>query len=112
MQSRPGERQALHLALAGVAGDETLRARHLALSAPAQDAEVAGIVAAAATAAARRGAAHDAAELAEHALRLTPPAAAEHPGRLLTLAQCLVKLGEAVPGDGAARPADRRAARR
>ena len=77
-----------------MAGDETLRARHLALSAPAQDADVAGIVAAAATAAARRGAAHDAAELAEHALRLTPPSAAEYPGRLLALAQCLLKLGE------------------
>ena len=92
--SRTPERQALHLALAGVAGDETLRARHLALSAPAQDAEVAGIVTAAATSAARRGAAHDAAELAEHALRLTPPSARERPGRLLALAQCLVKLGE------------------
>ena len=92
--SRIGERRALHLALADVARDETLRARHLALSAPAQDAELAGIVAAAATAVARRGAAHDAAELAEHALRLTPPSAAEHPGRLLALAECLVKLGE------------------
>jgi DNA-binding CsgD family transcriptional regulator len=92
--SRIEERQALHLALADVAGDETLRARHLALSAPGQDAELAGIVAAAATAVSRRGAAHDAAELAEHALRLTPPSVAEHPGRLLALAECLVKLGE------------------
>jgi DNA-binding CsgD family transcriptional regulator len=92
--SRIGERRALHLALADVAGDETLRARHLALAAPAQDADVAGRVAAAATGAARRGAAHDAAELAEHALRLTPPSAAEYPGRLLTLAQCLAKVGE------------------
>jgi DNA-binding CsgD family transcriptional regulator/tetratricopeptide (TPR) repeat protein len=92
--SQIAERRALHLALADVAGDETLRARHLALSTPGQDAKVAGIVAAAATAAARRGAAHDAAELAEHALRLTPPSAAEHPARLLALAQCLMKLGE------------------
>jgi len=92
--SRIGERRALHLALADVAGDQTLRARHLALSAPAQDADVAGTVAAAAMAAAHRGAAHDAAELAEHALRLTPPSSAEHPGRLLELAQCLVKVGE------------------
>jgi DNA-binding CsgD family transcriptional regulator len=92
--SRIGERQALHLALADVAGDETLRARHLALSAPAQDAEVAGIVAAAAASAARRGAAHDAADLAEHALRLTPEPAAEYPGRLLALAQCLANVGE------------------
>lgn len=93
-QSRTAERRALHLALADVAGDQTLRARHLALSAPAQDAEVAGTVATAATAAAHRGAAHDAAELAEHALRLTPPSAAEYPERLLSLAQCLMKLGE------------------
>jgi DNA-binding CsgD family transcriptional regulator len=92
--SRAEERRALHLALADVAGDETLRARHLALSAPAQDADLAGIVAAAASSAARRGAAHDAAELAEHALRLTSPSAPEHPGRLVALAQCLLKLGE------------------
>src|SRR5262249_3702107 len=75
--SRIAERQALHLALAEVAGDETSRARHLALSAPGQDAGLAGIVAAAAAAAAHRGAARDAAELSEHALRLTPPSAAE-----------------------------------
>ena len=80
--ARTGERRTLHLALADMARDETLRARHLALSAPAQDADVAETVAAAAAAAARRGAAHDAAELAEHALRLTPPSATEYPGRL------------------------------
>jgi DNA-binding CsgD family transcriptional regulator len=95
LRARPGERQALHLALAGVAGDQTLRARHLALAAPAPDTAVAGSVAAAAAAAGRRGAAHDAAELAEHALRLTPPSSAEYPDRLLTLAQCLVTVGEA-----------------
>ena len=92
--ARTQERRALHLALADVAGDETLRARHLALSAPAQDAGMAGIVAAAATSAARRGAARDAADLAEHALRLTPEPAAEYPGRLLALAQCLANVGE------------------
>jgi len=92
--SRIGERRALHLALADVAGDQTLRARHLALSVPSQDSAIAGTVAAAATAAARRGAAHDAAELAEHALRLTPAPAAEYPGRLLALAECLLTVGE------------------
>lgn len=51
LRARPGERQALHLALAGVAGDQTLRARHLALAAPAPDIAVAGSVAAAAAAA-------------------------------------------------------------
>ncbi len=37
-QAKVPERRTLHLALAKVAGDETLRARHLALSARAQDA--------------------------------------------------------------------------
>jgi DNA-binding CsgD family transcriptional regulator len=92
--ARISERQELHLALAGLAEDETLRARHLALSVPTRDPDVAGTVAAAAAAAACRGAAHDAAELAEHALRLTPEPAAEYPGRLLALAQCLLKVGE------------------
>ena len=88
-KSKIPERRRLHLALAKVAGDETLRARHLALSARSQDSSLAGTVAAAAAAAARRGAAHDAAELAEHARRLTPPSAAEYPERLLAFAQCL-----------------------
>jgi DNA-binding CsgD family transcriptional regulator len=57
--SRIAERQALHLALAKVAGDETSRARHLALSAPGQDAGLAGIVAAATTAAARLASGYD-----------------------------------------------------
>lgn len=93
-QSRLDERRALHLALAQVAQDETLRARHLALSAAAPNAEVAGTVADAAAATARRGAAHDAAELAERALWLTPPAAAEYPRRLLAFAQRLLEVGE------------------
>ena len=93
-QSRIPERRTLHLALAEVAGDETLRARHLALSAWTQDANVADAVAAAAVTAQRRGAAHDAAELAEHALRLTPPAAVEYPVRLLAFAQCLLEMDE------------------
>jgi DNA-binding CsgD family transcriptional regulator len=93
-QARMRERHALHLALAQVAGDETMRARHLALSATAQDAGLAGIVAAAAVAAARRGAAHDSAELAEHTLRLTPPSAVEYADRILAFAQCLVEVGE------------------
>jgi DNA-binding CsgD family transcriptional regulator len=93
-QSTIPERRTLHLALSEVAGDETLRARHLALSAWTQDANVAGAVAAAAVTAQRRGAAHDAAELAEHALRLTPPTAAEYPVRLLAFAQGLLEMGE------------------
>ena len=93
-QSKVPERRALHLALAKVARDETLRARHLALSARTQDAGLADLVAAAAAAAARRGAAHDAAELAEHARRLTPPSAAEFPERLLAFAECLMSVDD------------------
>jgi DNA-binding CsgD family transcriptional regulator len=90
-----GQRE-LHLALAQVVQDETLRARHLALSAEAPDALLADTIAAAAAATARRGAAHDAAELAERALGLTPPEAAEYPDRVLTFAQSLVDVGELI----------------
>ena len=88
------ERRAAHLDLAGVAGDETVRARHLALATPGTDAGLAGLVAAAAAVALRRGAAHDAADLAKHAVRLTPAAAPEVSDRLLALAECLVRVGE------------------
>jgi DNA-binding CsgD family transcriptional regulator len=93
-QSRMAERRELHLALADVAQDETLRARHLALSAVVPDARLASDVAAAVEVASRRGAAHDAADLAEHALRLTPARAAEYPGRLLAVAERLLEVGE------------------
>src|SRR5262249_5933642 len=52
-------------------------------------------VAAAAAAAARRGAPRAAMALAEHALRLTPPASPERTERLLTLGAYLVSTGEA-----------------
>jgi DNA-binding CsgD family transcriptional regulator/tetratricopeptide (TPR) repeat protein len=92
--SSAAERRALHLDLAASAGDETLRARHLALAAAGRDAGLAGIIAKAAAAALRRGAVHDAVDLAEHALRLTPPAAGEYPDRLLAVAEYLVTAGE------------------
>ena len=94
-QSTARQRRAMHLALAESADDETLRARHLALAARGKDAAFAGTIAAAAAAAQRRGAAHDAVDLAEHALRLTPPAAAAYPERLLALAEGLMTVGEA-----------------
>jgi DNA-binding CsgD family transcriptional regulator len=92
--SSAADRRALHLDLARSAEDETVSARHLALATTRQDAGLAGVIAAAADAAVRRGAAHHAADLAEHALRLTPSAAAEYPDRLLALGECLVTIGE------------------
>jgi DNA-binding CsgD family transcriptional regulator len=93
-QSSASERRALHRDLADLVTDEILRARHLALAARVPDVGLASTIAAAAAAALRRGAAHDAVDLAEHALRLTPPAVAEHSDRLLALAECLVIVGE------------------
>jgi DNA-binding CsgD family transcriptional regulator len=93
-RSRARERRELHLRLAGTAGAEQRRARHLALAARGPDAELAARVAAAAGAAAARGASLDAAELARHALRLTPPAAPERADRLLALAEALDVAGE------------------
>jgi DNA-binding CsgD family transcriptional regulator len=89
MQAEPNERRALHAALAEAVTDETLRARHLALATELPDLEVAGVVEAAARRTRARGAIEDAAELAEHALRLTPTEAAEHAERLLLLGEYL-----------------------
>ena len=97
-----GERRELHLALAHVVQDETLRARHLALSAAAPDARLADAIAAAAAATARRGAAHDAAELAERALWLTPPDA-EVPSAARRASQSYCT-GTAVPGNRSPAP--------
>lgn len=79
-------RRELHLQLAGVMGDEELRARHLALGTQHPDTELARAVADAATSASARGARQDAAELSTHAWRLTPPADGERAERLLELA--------------------------
>jgi DNA-binding CsgD family transcriptional regulator len=69
------ERRNLHGRLATVIDDPLLRARHLALAADVPDADIAGVLDDAATLAADRGAGAVAAELGEHALRLTPPGA-------------------------------------
>jgi DNA-binding CsgD family transcriptional regulator len=65
-------RRQAHRTLAGVVADPLARARHLALSTDAQDAELSGILEEAATLADGLGASSVAAELAEHAIRLTP----------------------------------------
>ena len=66
------ERQRAHGRLAEFAGDPVARARHLALSTDRPDAGLATALEQAATAAAGQGAPIVAAELGEHALRLTP----------------------------------------
>jgi DNA-binding CsgD family transcriptional regulator len=66
------ERRGVHGRLAEIVEDPLLRARHLALSRDAPDADVAAALDAAASLAADRGASAVAAELAEQALRLTP----------------------------------------
>jgi DNA-binding CsgD family transcriptional regulator len=93
-RSRPSERRELHLALARVVADEELRARHLALATERPDEVLASALGRAAASAAGRGARQDAVELAEHALRLTPPESAERTDRLLTLAEYLDVAGE------------------
>lgn len=89
------ERRRVHERIAAVVEDPLLCARHLALSQADPDAGVAGVVEAAAQAAVRRGASAVAAELAEHALRLTPPTdGAERQRRTLAAARAHRSAGE------------------
>jgi DNA-binding CsgD family transcriptional regulator len=92
--SRPAEQRELHLALAGVVADLQLRALHLALATERFDGELAMAVAEAAAGASARGARQQAVALAEHALRLTPPAGAARPDRVLALGRHLEAAGE------------------
>ncbi len=71
------ERRRVHAQIGGLVDDPVLRAVHLALSKHTPDADVAGALDDAAGQARDRGAAAVAAELFEHALRLTPPDADE-----------------------------------
>ena len=66
-------RRRVHERLAGLDIDPEERARHLAIAAEGPDEEVAAALDAAAKHAARRGATHEAAELAERAVALSPP---------------------------------------
>ena len=68
-------RRAAHERLAGIVEDPLHRARHLALGAAGPDRELAGSLDLAARLASERGVSIAAAELAELALRLTPPEA-------------------------------------
>jgi DNA-binding CsgD family transcriptional regulator len=82
----PGRRRALHVRLAEVAPSREERARHLALATDEPDRDVASILEDAARAAQARGAPAAAAELAEHARRLTPPSSPDDAHRRLVIA--------------------------
>jgi DNA-binding CsgD family transcriptional regulator len=69
------ERRSVHARIAEIVEDPLLRARHMALSCDAPDAAVAAVLEDAAALAVERGVLAVAAELAEQAVRLTPPAA-------------------------------------
>jgi DNA-binding CsgD family transcriptional regulator len=71
------EQRHAHARLAEIADDALTYARHLALATDRPDSEVAAALERAATASRRRGAPIFAAELGEHALRLTPSDAVE-----------------------------------
>jgi DNA-binding CsgD family transcriptional regulator len=89
------ERLSVHARLAQIVEDPVLRARHLALSTVTPDADVARLLDDAAVLASDRGAAALAAELAEQALRLTPPEPGdERPRRALVAARAQLAAGE------------------
>jgi DNA-binding CsgD family transcriptional regulator len=88
-------RRGVHARLAVLVQDPVLRARHLALARDRPDPEIAATLDAAAILAADRGGAAAAAELAEHALRLTPAADTEaRHGRALAAARAHQAAGE------------------
>ncbi|HZQ66281.1 MAG TPA: AAA family ATPase [Gaiellaceae bacterium] len=93
-RSRARDRRDLHGLLARMVVDEERRARHLALATDRQDEALGEIVAGAAATAFARGARTEAAELAEHALRLTPTGHETRTERLLTLGDYLVAAGD------------------
>ncbi|HLE59177.1 MAG TPA: AAA family ATPase, partial [Candidatus Limnocylindria bacterium] len=72
------ERRAAHRRLATVLDDPVYRGRHLALGTDEPDDDLATVLESAVNAARDRGMSLAAAELAEHALRLTPPDAPDH----------------------------------
>ncbi|HEV7640450.1 MAG TPA: AAA family ATPase [Gaiellaceae bacterium] len=88
------ERQRVHATLARLTDDPVAGARHLALSRDLPDAAVAAVLDGAASVAADRGASAVAAELAEHALRLTPAGADERRRRGLAAARAHLAAGE------------------
>ena len=90
---RPVRRRELHRRLADLVEDPEGRARHLALATDGIDREVADELERAAAHAGRRGAPESAGELCEHALRLTPPEAAEAHRRRLSASRYYFESG-------------------
>jgi DNA-binding NarL/FixJ family response regulator len=93
-RTRPADLREMHRLLATTAADEGRAVRHLALTWREPDAELAAVVAAAAERAALRGATAEAADLGEHALRLTHASDAAWPERLLAAAGYQNVVGE------------------
>ncbi len=90
-----GERRRAHGLVAQIVDDPISRARHLALSTERPDTEVAAAIEDAAALASSRGAPIAAAELGEHALRLTPSDAQRHRHRrAIALARAHIAAGE------------------
>jgi DNA-binding CsgD family transcriptional regulator len=91
----PGERRrALHRRIASVIDDPVVRARHFALSTDEPDAEIAALLDDAVRRAADRGASAAAAELAEHAWRLTGESGEQRDRRALSAARAHRAAGE------------------
>ena len=89
------ERRRAHRRLALVVADSLDRARHLALSTESPDTEIAGALEDAAALSSTRGTPIAAAELTEHALRLTPPGAhSDRHRRALATARAQRSAGE------------------
>jgi DNA-binding CsgD family transcriptional regulator len=89
------KRRRAHGRLAVVVDDPLDRARHLALSTESPDTTIAAVLDGAAALASTRGAPIAAAELAEHALRLTPPGAhSDRHRRVLAAARAERSAGE------------------
>ena len=89
------ERRRIHARIAEIADDPIVRARHLAQGTDAHDADVARVLDEAAALAQERGAGAVTSELAEQALRLTPPALRdERRVRALAAARAHLAAGE------------------
>jgi DNA-binding CsgD family transcriptional regulator len=89
------ERRRVHARIAEIVEEPVLRARHIALSTDTPDADVARLLDDAATLATDRGASAVTAELAEQALRLTPPDRGDdRRGRALAAARAHLAGGE------------------
>ena len=88
------ERREVHRALANAVPEPARRVRHLARSATGMDPELGAELDAAAASAIARGAVQEAVELADHAVRLTPPDSPAYADRLVAYARNLTTAGE------------------